>query len=227
VTAALARVPLARLVRTRRGWLPIVGWAALALVVAFVARTRGGGSGADHVMRGPFGALVVPLLAYGIVSGVLGGSGLRHSVRGVVTLGAEPRRAALASVLVAVGVSALACGALAAVVCALAHGPHDPPLARDLPTSLWIGALGGAAYGAFFSAGSAIGKGYFRGVFLAFDWLVGAGAGVGALLTPRGHVLSLLGGPHVAELSQRASSIALAALLVVYASLAVMLTKRA
>ena len=119
-----------------------------------------------------------------------------------------------------------ACGVLAALVCVLAHGSQDPPLASDLPTSLWVGALGGGAYAAYFCAGSAIWKGKLRGAFLAFDWIVGSGAGFGALFTPRGHVLSLLGGVPCAEISQRASSAFLVVLLAAYAAIAVGLTRR-
>ena len=223
----LARVPAARLLRTPRAWLPIALWTLFAVVTALAARSRGSASGADHVMRGSFAFLVLPLLSYAIVGGVVGAGGLRRGIRGVVALGAEPRRAALASVGVAVISAALACGVLAAVVCALAHGAQDPPLSSDLPTSLWIGALGGGAYGAYFCAGSAIGKGTMRGVFLALDWIVGAGSGFGALFTPRGHVHSLLGGPLCADISQRASSIVLVAILCAYAAVALLLTRRA
>lgn len=226
MTFVLARVPLARLARTPRGWLPVLGWTFLAIVVALATRGRGTTTGADHVMRGAFGVLVIPLLTYGMVSAVLGGFGMRGAIKGVVALGAEPRRAALASVLVAALASAIACGVLGTIVCGVAHGAQDPPLARDLVTSLWVSALGGAAYAAYFCAGSAIGKGTARGVFLAFDWVVGAGAGAGAMITPRGHVLSLLGGHHVAELSQRGSSVVLVVLLGTYVLVALALTRR-
>lgn len=178
-------------------------------------------------MRGTFAFLILPLVAYGVVGATLGSSGLRRGIRGVVSLGAAPRSAALASVLVAAASSAALCGILAAVVCGLAHGSHDPPLATDLVASVGVGALGGAAYAAYFSLGSAIGKGAMRGVFLAVDWIVGGGAGVGAILTPRGHVTSLLGGPLCADLSARASSIMLIVLFLAYASLAVLLVRRA
>jgi hypothetical protein len=227
MTLVLARIPALRLVRSPRAWLPIVAWAAFAVVLAVSAHARGSTTGADHVMRGAFSFLVLPLIAYGVVGATLGTTGLRRGIRGVVALGAPPRSAALASVLVAVGVSALLAGVLGAVVCALAHGSGDPPLASDLVTSLWISALGGGTYGAYFSAGSAIGKGAMRGVFLALDWIIGGGAGVGALVTPRGHVTSLLGGPLCADLSQRTSSMLLVVLLVAYAGVAVALVRRA
>ena len=227
MTFVLARIPALRLLRTPRAWLPIAAWAALAIAVALSARARGSTSGADHVMRGTFAFLILPLVAYGVVGATLGSSGLRRGIRGVVSLGAAPRSAALASVLVAAASSAALCGILAAVVCGLAHGSHDPPLATDLVASVGVGALGGAAYAAYFSLGSAIGKGAMRGVFLAVDWIVGGGAGVGAILTPRGHVTSLLGGPLCADLSARASSIMLIVLFLAFASLAVLLVRRA
>ncbi len=227
MTLVLARVPAARLLRTPRGWLPILAWTLLAIASAVVARSRGSASGADHVMRGSFAFLVLPLLSYATVGAVLGAGGLRRAIRGTVALGAEPRRAALASVGVAVVSAAVLSGLLAVLVCAVAHGSQDPPLASDLPTSLWVGALGGGAYAAYFCGGSAIGKGTMRGVFLALDWIVGAGSGFGALFTPRGHVQSLLGGPLCADISQRASSLALVAILCSYAALALLLTRRA
>jgi len=223
---ALLRVPLARLTRTRRGWLVLALWTVLAVVGAVVARSHGATTGADHAMRGTFGVFVLPLATYALVGTTQGGLGLRRAIAGVVSLGADPRRAALSCVLVAVTAAALLGAVLAALVCVLAHGAHDAPLARDLPASIFVGAIGGAAYAAFFSAGAAIGKGTVSGLFLAFDWIIGSGAGVGALLTPRGHVQSLLGGNLVAETSHRASSVMLVVLLVFYLGLAVRLTRR-
>lgn len=212
---ALARVPIARLTRTRRTWLVIAAWAIVAIVAAILVRARGNTSGADHVMRGSFGRFVLPLLAYAIVGAAIGGTGLRRGIRGLVGLGSSPRRAAVATAVVASAACAVVGGLLAAIVCAIAHGPADPPFGADLFASTWIAALGGAAYGAYFAAGSAIGKtGAVRGVFLAADFIVGSGAGIGAALVPRGHVVALLGGPHVADLSQRASSVLLLAITV-------------
>ena len=226
MTLVLARVPALRLLRTPRSWLPIAAWAALGIVSAIIAGLSGSTNGADHVMRGPFGFLVMPLVAYAVVGATLGRSGLRQGIRGVVALGAQPRSAALASVGVAIVISAVLAGVLGALMCGVAHGAQDPPLAGDLTTSLWVGALGGGAYGAYFSLGSAIGKGWMRGVFLALDWIIGSGAGVGALLTPRGHVHSLLGGPLVAEVGQRTSCLLLIVLLFAFAAGAVALTRR-
>lgn len=226
MTLLLARVPALRLLRTPRAWMPIAAWTALAIVTALVARSHGSTTGATHVLRGAFAFLVLPLVAYAAVGATLGKSGLRRGIRGVVALGATPRSAAFASIAVALITSAALCGLLAALTCVLAHGSHDPPLSVDLPTSAWVGALGGAAYGAYFSAGSAIGKGTMRGVFLAVDWILGGAAGAGALITPRGHVTSLLGGPLAADLSQRTSSALLLVLILVYGALALLLARR-
>lgn len=224
---ALSRVPLARLTRTRRGWLPILGWTLFAVISAVSSRSAGQVSGADHVMRGTFGVAVLPLLTYGIVSASLGGLGLRPAVSGLVALGAPPPRAALASVIVSMAASALVCGVIAAVVCAVAHGSADPPLAWDLPMSFGVALVGGAAYAAFFCAGSAIGRGAMRGMFLAIDYVIGSAAGFGSLFTPRAHVMSLLGGPQCFELSRRASSVVLVVLVLAYLGLAVRLARRA
>ena len=154
MTLLLARIPALRLLRTPRGWLPIVAWTLLAIVIALASRARGATTGADHVMRGAFAFLVLPLVAYGVVGATLGRSGLRVGIRGVVALGAAPRSAALASVLVAIVTAAALCGVLGALVCALAHGSQDPPLAVDMAASLGVGALGGGTYAAYFSLDS-------------------------------------------------------------------------
>jgi len=225
--AALARVPLARLTRTRRAWLPIAGWSLVAVVSALSSRSAGLASGADHVMRGTFGFVILPLLTYGIVSAALGGAGLRPAVRGLVALGAPPPRAALASVGVSMAAAALACGVVAVLVCLIAHGSADPPLVWDLPASFGVAFTAGAAYAAFFCAGSAIGRGAMRGAFLAIDYIVGTPAGFGSVFTPRAHVMSLLGGPQCFELSRRVSSMILVVLALAYLALAVRLARRA
>jgi hypothetical protein len=224
--AVLARIPALRLTRTPRSWGPILGWSLLAVVSAILARRSGGASGSDHVMRGAFGYVVVPLVAYAIVGAAMGGAGLRGAVRGVVALGALPRRAALATTIVAALASAAALGLLGAVVCAVAHGAADPPLGPDVVASLWVSALGGATYAAYFAAGSAIGNGAMRGVFLAVDWILGSGAGLGAVFTPRGHLTALLGGAQCADLPARVSSLALVVMLVGFTALASALTRR-
>jgi hypothetical protein len=226
VLRSLTRVPWTRLARTRRGRWPAAGWTLLTLLASLHARAIGIGSGAAHVMRGPFGIIVVPLVAYTIVGAVLGGGGLRAATRGVVALGAPSRGAAAATVLVATFASALASALLAAIVAVVAHGPLDAPLAVDLAASVAVAFLGGAAYGTYFCAGSAIGSGAARALFLVVDWLIGAGAGFGALFTPRGHLMSLLGDQACFDISRRASSVVLVLLVVGYGAVAIRLSRR-
>lgn len=224
MTALLARVPLLRLARTPRAWMPILGWTLVAIVSAIALRSRM--AGADHVLRGTFGVVVLPLAIYGVVGATFGAGGLKKSIRGVVGLGASPRAAAFASVLVAVLASAVVGALLAALTCAIAHSPGDAPLGRDVATSTWIGGLGGAAYAAYFSVGAAIGKGSMRSALVAVDWILGSAGGVGAVLVPRGHVLSLLGGAMPAEVSQRGSSALLLIMVVMFGALAVWIARR-
>jgi hypothetical protein len=226
MSAAIARVPLARITRSRRAWATIAAWFIVGLVGAVVVRARGNTTGADHMMRSSYGFLVLPLVAYATVGATLGGAGLKRAIRGIVVLGGDPRRAALVTTLVAIVFSALFGALSAIVICAIAHGSGDAPLASDLFASSWIGALGGAAYAAYFCAGSAIGRGSMRGVFLGIDWIIGSGAGFGALFTPRGHVTSLLGGVPVFEVSSRVSSAMLFLLVVLWTAIAVALGRR-
>ena len=86
----------------------------------------------------------------------------------------------------------------------------------DALTSGWIGALGGAAYVAWFSLGSMWGKaGRGRLFLLAVDWVLGATTSAVAVPWPRAHLRSLLGGDLVVGLPAWQSS----ALLVVLACL--------
>lgn len=225
MTLTLARAPMARLLRTPRAWWPVVGWGLFVVLHALSVRTGGTTNGTDQMMRGAFAFLVLPLVSYSLVGASFEG-GLKKSVRSLVLLGAAPRKAALASTLVTVSAAALVSAVLAAVVSVLAHGATDPPLAVDLPASFGTGLLGGATYAAYFSVGSAVGKGSMRGFLLGVDWLFGSGSGLLAMLTPRGHVTSLLGGPLCADLPPRLSSVVLLLLLAVYTSIAVRLTHR-
>lgn len=223
----LGRVAAFRLARTRRAWWPVLGYALLALIIAVVAGRSGGASGSDHVMNGTFRWLIVPLVSYAVVSAALGGVGLKRAVRGVAMLGVSPRRVALETVLVASGASALVCGVFGLFVSLLSHGATDPPLASDVFASTWVSALGGLVYGAYFCAGSAIGSGAVRGLFLAFDWIVGSSPDGLAFLTPRAHLTSLMGGDHVWELSSRTSCITLLSFTVIFTAFAVRFVRRA
>ncbi|WP_394823291.1 hypothetical protein [Pendulispora albinea] len=210
----LARVPLARFTNAPRAWLSIALWSAFAIVSALAARQPGGGSGADRILLGAFGNVVAPLLAFAAVGSALGGEGLKEAIRPVVALGASPSRVALATVLTAMGVSAAVTGLVGGAAVAIAGSPH---LGADLVASLWIGALGGACYAAWFSLGATFGRGGGgRATFLVLDFLLGSSAGdtssTIALFTPRGNLHNLLGGVAPDDVPQQVSSVALALL---------------
>jgi hypothetical protein len=228
VIGALARVPVARLARTPRAWLPVAGWPLLGVAMAAVARSEGAPNGADHVLVGAFGALVVPLLAYAIVGGAIAGGSLRASVAPTVAFGAPPARSAAVTVVFAALTAACLSAGLGALLAALAHGVDDPPVARDALISAYAGALGGAAYAALFALGASFGRrGGGRAVLLIADWILGSNSTALALLTPRAHLRNVLGGAPPWGLGERGSAIALVALAVLFASVAVRRTRRA
>ena len=219
---ALARPPIARLVRGPRAWLGVTAWAALAFAFAMAARQRGSAHGADHVLIDTYGALALPLLSYVIVGATVASQSLRASTASLVAFGAQPMRAAAAAIAVAAASCAVVGALVAASVALLAHGIADPPRMHDALASAYVGALGGAAYAAWFSLGASFGrKGGGRLLLLVLDWILGATGGAGALATPRGHVRNLLGGVPPMALSERASATALAVLAIVCALVAI------
>ena len=225
--AALARVPVTRLARTPRSWVPVAAWLALALALAVLARSEGAPNGADHVLVGAFGALVVPLLAYTLVGGALGGGSLRVSIAPAVAFGAPPARGAAVTVGLAMLLAAVACATLGAVVAVVAHGVDDPPASRDALVSAYAGGLGGAAYAALFAAGASLGRrGGGRAVLLVLDWILGSNDSAVALLAPRAHLRNLLGGSPPWGMSERGSAVALLVFAILLAAIAVRRVRR-
>lgn len=222
MNAALARIPLARLLRTPRSLLTIAAWVLLAVGFAAVAREQGASHGADRALVGAFGALVVPLLCYGIAGGALGSTSLSRAGAPAVGFGATPPRAALATAAVILGASVASCAVLGAAVAIVAHGSSDPPVARDALASAYAGALGGAAYSSLFVLGSAFGRrGGGRTIALVADWVLGANTTFVALVTPRAHLRNLLGGAPPAGLGERLSAVSLVLLAALFLALAV------
>jgi hypothetical protein len=225
VIPALARLPLARLIRSPRAWITSGAWCSLGVAVALAARSQGSAHGADHVLVDAYGALLLPVLAYALVGAVVGARSMSASTAPLVAFGASPARAAGVAIAVAALACALVAGALAALIALIAHGVADPPRARDAVTSAYAGALGGAAYASWFALGAGLGRrGGGRAVLLVVDWLFGAGGGAAGLGTPRAHLRNLLGGAAPMGLSEHASAIAMASMVVVYGVVA---TRRA
>jgi hypothetical protein len=208
--------------------MAIALWAAVALVPAILARRTATGHGADHALLGMYSAIALPFLAFAVVSGVLGRDGLGRSGLVLVNFGAAAGRVAIIAVMVAVVVSSLVGGGLGALVDAVAHGPLDPPFAQDALRSFAAGALGGAAYAAFFAFGASFGaRGFGRSVLLVLDWIFGAGTSASALLTPRAHIRALLGGSAPLDVPGRASFAVLVVMTVGFALLAAARASRA
>lgn len=167
-----------------------------------------------------YGAIILPLLAFGLVGSLLGSGSLTASVAPLVAFGARPILAAASTLVVAL-VTCTALGAvLAGVLALVAHGGGDPPLVRDTLASAYAGGLGGAAYASFFAFGASFGpRGGGRAVLLVVDYLFGISGGVVSLLTPRAHLRNLLGGPAPMDLPGAASAALLVLLAVAYLAL--------
>ena len=208
--AILARPPVARLLRSGRGRVAIIAWCALAVTFAVTARTSGSSHAADHVLLGAYAPLVLPLLAYALAGTVIGTRSLAYSAAPLVALGARPGQVTAVTLFVACAACAISGGLLAVVVDVVAHASADPPLGRDAITCAYAGGLGGGVYASLFASGASFGKrGGGRPLLLVLDWVLGAGDGPAALITPRAHIRNLFGGTAPLELSGRASALAL------------------
>jgi hypothetical protein len=209
VTTALARLPFGRLTGGVNAWITTGAWTTLAFSVAVMAHERGAAHGADIVLVDTVGALILPLLAYGLVGVVVGGRSLAASGLSLVAFGAMPSRAAAVTIAVAAAACAVTGALLAAGVAVLAHGSADPAPAGDALASAYVGALGGGAYACWFSLGATFGRrGGGRALFLVVDWMLASTDGL-ALVTPRGNLRNLLGGAAPVHVSGRVSSVAL------------------
>ncbi len=218
MSARAISFPLARIVRNRGGRWALLPWIVFAIVLAVVSRGRS--DGASHVLVGSFARFVMPLLSFSIATAVVGKGSLVEALAPLTTLGASRERAGLTiafgSMLASAGTSAF----LGAMVVIVSHGTSDPPLVTDVVNTLWICALGGAAYGAYFSAASTLFGRFGRSAFLIADFILGGGSAVSSLFVPRAHIRSLLGGAHALTLSQRWSAVALVALTIAFVLLA-------
>jgi hypothetical protein len=225
--ASLGRLSAARIMRSSRFWLSLGIWCSLDIAFAVIARQHGWAHGADRVLSSAYGALSLPFIAYAIARAAFGGRSMVSSTAPLVAFGAQPWRAAFASVCVATTATALLGASLAALVALVAHGTADPPRAHDAIVSAYVGALGGASYAAWFALGTTIGRrGGGRLLFLGLDWLLGGVGAPTALATPRGHLRNLLGGASPLNVSERSSAIMLVGMIVLCTMLACRGTRR-
>jgi hypothetical protein len=203
-------------------------WSALAIALAASARAHGLAHGADRVLLDACGAVVLPLLAFGLVGTAVGSRSFPASHAPLTAIGASPILAAGATLAVALATCAAVGAVLACLVAIVAHGSGDPPALGDAFASAYAGALGGAAYASLFALGSCFGKkGGGRGLFLLADWVVGASGGPLSALTPRAHLRNLLGGAGPMNLSGAASAAVLVALTALYVAATLGRSRRA
>ena len=188
-------------------------------LVALVERNSEPYYASDRALVGGAFGLILPLVAYLLLERATLGRRLDQSLDELARHGADRR--ALGLGLVATAAASLAGFALliAALSVWLSRGARDPLLGHDLLSTLWIAALAGAAYAAWFSLASLYGKRGRRGVAWLGDFLLGSGASMLAAPFPRGHVRNLLGGQPVLDLAQLTSAAVLVTLIILYLSL--------
>jgi hypothetical protein len=211
-------------------WLGAVGAAALLIVtVVSLLETEGLASpGAArlaqaNVLRGAAFGLALPLVAF-VLSERLAGSPAALLRAPWARYGADRRGIALGRLSIAL----LACAAVGVAIALLGYvltrlGSGDlappAPVASELSALVWLGAVGGAAYGTLFAAATLWARHWGRAALLLADWILGAGVGASALPFPRAHLRALLGGSPVLELGDLGSSMLLVLLAIIGAAL--------
>ena len=161
----------------------------------------------DATLTGAVFGWTIPLLAYVAVARVSRYGRLDDSAVDLVRHGGD-RRAIVASFMLMTAARVSVVGALLAALGVLVSSVGEASTIRaDALTSAWLGALGGAAYVAWFSLGSLWGKtGRGRLLSLVLDWVLGATSSAVALPWPRAHLRCLLGGELVVGLPAWQSS---------------------
>jgi hypothetical protein len=203
-----ARLSL-ELLSSRRPWVV----AALGLVgvelVSLLERSREPAYAADRALHGATLGVVMPLVCYALFEAVYGKDRTASLLDPIGRHGANRRRLSLGvNAALSLG-CAVTSAVLAAVAAVSAHGFGGPSVFADCIASLWGGALAGAAYAGFFAVASPFGR---RGriAALVLDWLFGSGAGLFAVVWPRGHARNLFGGEPVLDASQTVAALVLA-----------------
>jgi hypothetical protein len=187
-----------------------VGLGLLAIeLVSLLERSREPAYAADRALLGATLGFVVPLVCYALFEAVYGRDRTSSLLDPLGRHGADRRRLSLG----ANGALSFGCAATSAIfttaAAVSARGFGDPALVADGFASLWGGALTGAAYAALFAIASPFGR---RGriAALVLDWLFGSGAGLFAVVWPRGHARNLFGGEPVLDASQAVAALVLA-----------------
>lgn len=161
---------------------------------------------ADQALLGATFGLVVPVAAWFAAARAFTPN-VEASLHGLARHGADRRGLALRELGKQCLNLALLGAWLGGLTAALVNFRTEE-LWRDVGACVWIGALGGIAYGCLLSLGSRWG-GRGRALVLVCDWLLGASTGYLGLLWPRAHLRNLLGAEPVAALAQWQSAGAL------------------
>lgn len=191
---AIASATLRAMLRSKLARTTTIIAIAVSTLVGWAERHGDSVSSATHALTGAWIDVLVPLSVLGLVSALVGPGRLADVVRCYARIGSSPIAAAIA--MAGVG-AAMAGGTFAvsgAIVAALAHGPHDPPVALDALRSGGIAGATGAAYAVMFTAGASFGRrGGGRGVVLIVDWILGSSFGAGAAFSPKASAAALFG----------------------------------
>jgi hypothetical protein len=191
--------------------------AAFAAVVGLLERRYAPAGAPDRALDASFRWLV-PLVCLGVTARALGARRLDEALWSLARFGA-PRRPLALGVVAGAALGAAA-GALVIVALALATS-HSTAAAfgQDLGTTAWVTALGASAYVAWLALGAALGRHGPWGIWLA-DLTLGGGTSALAVPWPRAHLRNLLGGDAPFDLSQPASTVALAVMAAAVTALA-------
>ncbi|MFT3768631.1 MAG: hypothetical protein QM820_24560 [Minicystis sp.] len=213
---AMARARLLRRPMVITGFLG----AALVVVAGIIERRVGSAGAVDRALAATFN-LVVPLVAFALMTEASGRDRLRDAMWPAARHGVARRDVALGAIAASATAAAALSALYAVLTVAVAHGPGNPPIATDALTSAWVAALAAAAYTGWFAIGSTFGRrGRGRWAPLVLDFTVGASTGLVGALLPRANAASLLGGAAPLGLPQGTSSLILAASAVVLTGLA-------
>lgn len=187
-----------------------LGAAVFVSIAALLEKRLAVEDAVDSTLSGAVFGWAIPLLAYAAVARVSRYGRLDDGATDLVRHGAD-RRAVVASFVLMTAARLSVVGALLSALGVLVSSVGEASAIRaDALTSAWIGALGGAAYVAWFSFGSLWGKaGRGRLLSLVLDWVLGATASAVAVPWPRAHLRSLLGGELVVGLPAWQSSVLL------------------
>ncbi|MBM4374171.1 MAG: hypothetical protein FJ095_03730 [Deltaproteobacteria bacterium] len=181
----------------------------LSSALALLVRRSSPLGAVDAVLAAFYGA-VLPLVTWAALERVMTGSSFSEALWPAARFGHSRRALGVGASLASLGATwaVVAPGLVVGVVLA---APSRSSANAEAARAMWTLGLGALAYGAALVLGSSVRR-PTRGRFavLVLDYLFGSGVSILALPWPRAHLSSLAGGPLVAALSQRASSIALA-----------------